>query len=118
MPVPPPWRENDEGPGWINDITEEVVFDHPLKRVIDRKRAEAESSESALAVDGVVEAKDDGQAIVPVQMPASGSTQLVPIDNENARKLTRSSNKASRGKYSDYRCLWKEKSRGQNEEGK
>lgn len=109
MPVPPPWRENDEGEGWVNDITEEVVLEHPLKRVLDRKRAKEGSSDLVSAGNGMGETKDDSQAVVPVDMPASGAMQLMPIENESARKLTMPSSKALRGRYSDYRCQWKEK---------
>jgi hypothetical protein len=112
MPVPPPWRENDEGDGWVNDITEEVSLEHPLKRVLEKRSLAATASALVVsgAEGGLVETKDDSDALVPGGKPATGGAkQLVPLDNESARKLTKASNKALRGRYSDYRCLWKEK---------
>lgn len=109
IPVPPPWRENDDGEGWVNDITEEVSLEHPLKRVLEKRTELVSTLVVPSAESGMVEAKDDGDALVSSGIASTGAKQLVPLDNENARRLRKASNKALRGRYSDYRCLWKEK---------
>ena len=145
MPVPPPWQVNEDGKGWINDITGEESLEHPLKRILEAKRATEEPAEdvnsTALVVstqgeeptnaEASIEEKDNEEAAALVvakeedetgeegqqqqeqlALPDSkgtGATQLAPIENENARKLMKASSRASRGRYSDFRCLWKEK---------
>ena len=118
LPVPPPWRASDDESTYVNDITGETINEHPLQRALAQKVTE---DTMALIPAGVgPETKNEVDIIAPlsnknapngrpfleIDNKESNTTQLAPLDNNAAaQKLA---TKAARGKYTDYRCMWKE----------
>ena len=110
FPVPPPWvlREGS----YHNDVTGETISEHPVQRALNRSASDKLPGEPETKGEVDIlppessETAPNGRPFLEIDTKASNNvTQLEPLDTRAADKLTA---KASRGKYTDYRCMWKE----------
>lgn len=110
LPLPPPWREHTTSGQYYNELTGESTSEHPVQRALrnrssgDKVRASGEPEMKGEVAMQPSES-NNGRPFLEIDTKTSNATQLVPLDSSAADKLAA---RASRGKYTDYRCMWKE----------
>ena len=114
LPVPPPWREDKTSGLYYNDLTGETISEHPVQRALQKrssKDSDGTSGEPETKGEVDIQAPEpsntisNGRPFLEIDTKVSNATQLVPLDMSTSDKLTA---KSLRGKYTDYRCMWKE----------
>lgn len=107
MPIPPPWRL--EGRTYVNDMTNERSQKHPLAILFpDEKQTTSLSDDKHSDVydeDERILARID--AGLSPESPVDVSIRSSSVESSNTSSSSFSSKK-DRGRFVDFRCLWKE----------
>jgi hypothetical protein len=99
LPLPPPWRRNTTGAGYINELTHEFSEVHPFQRILGRRQDDLNKEREAEEKKQLVLKEEDEEE----ERDEETNNILTTTINE----ITANQSSLNRN-YFEYRCTWSE----------